>query len=338
VVIALAGVIAGRASSSQNNAPQGPSGSPSAAPGLASRVDPSLVDVYTVLGLEGEAAAGTGMVLTSSGEVLTNNHVVEGATSVRVTDVGNGRSYDATVVGTDKTDDIAVLHLSGASGLATVSLGDSSKLAVGDAVTAIGNAGGGGGTPSVTTGNVTALGQSIVASDQVDGSEERLRGLVQTDAALAPGDSGGPLLDNSAHVIAVDTAASSNYQFQSGTSASFAIPVNLAMSLARQIESGVSSSSVHIGPAALLGVSVEGSTGTAGALVAGVQNGSPAKQIGIVSGDVITSLGGAPVDSPTSLSGLMAQHHPGDNVSVVWTGIDGRLHTATARLVEGPAT
>jgi S1-C subfamily serine protease len=276
------------------------------------------------------------MVISSSGEVLTNNHVVEGATSVSVTDLGNGHTYRATVVGTDKTNDIALLRLIGASGLATVKVGNSSKVTLGEAVTAIGNAGGMGGTPTVSTGNVTALNQTITASDEVDGSAEQLSGLVQTNASLQPGDSGGPLVDNSAQVVAIDTAASAGFVFQSGLSASYAIPINQAISIARQIEAGKGSSTIHIGPNALLGVVVQGSAFVAGAQVNNVESGSPASQAGITAGDVITSLGGQNVDSPTTLSNLMYSHHPGDSVKVGWVDSSGQRHSATVRLATGP--
>lgn len=333
VVVAFAGVLAGRASFVSSGHP---SGAP-AASGVAAKVDPGLVDVDTQLGLEDKAAAGTGMVLNASGEVLTNNHVIEGATSVSVTDIGNGRTYSARVVGTDKTDDVAVLQISGASGLATVTIGDSSKLLVGQAITAIGNAGGTGGTPSVATGDVTALDQAITASDEVDGSVEELTGLVQTNADLQPGDSGGPLVDNSARVVGIDTAASAGFQFQSGSRQAYSIPIDEAVSIARQIEAGEASSTIHIGPAALLGVDVESSPATPGAAVVEVEADSPASGAGITNGDVITSLGGQTVDSPTDLTNLVESHHPGDDVKVGWVDALGHQHSATVILAVGPA-
>ncbi len=344
VVVAVVSVLAGRASnSSRGFSPSKPSsggsGSSSGAPaasGVAAKVESGLVDVNTQLGLNAGTAAGTGMVIGSSGEILTNNHVVEGATSVSVTDLGNSHTYSATVVGTDKTNDIALLRLPGVSGLATVRVGNSSKLTLGQAVTAIGNAGGTGGTPSVTTGNVTALNQTITASDEVDDSSEQLSGLVQTDASLQPGDSGGPLVDNSAYVVAIDTAASAGFQFQSGSSVSYAIPINQALSIAHQIDAGNGSSTIHIGPNALLGVVIQGSLVVPGAQVENVESGSPASQAGITAGDVITSLSGENVDSPTTLSNLMYGHHPGDSVKVGWVDSSGQRHTATVRLATGP--
>src|SRR5690349_10780617 len=121
---------------------------------IADRVSPGLVDVTSTLGYASATAKGTGIVLTSNGEVLTNNHVINGATSVSVTDIGNGKTYKATIVGYDESHDIAVLQLSGASGLTTAATGDSSSVRVGDKVVALGNAGGAGGTPAVAAGAV----------------------------------------------------------------------------------------------------------------------------------------------------------------------------------------
>lgn len=183
---------------------------------VAAKVDPALVDVNTVLGLEGAAAAGTGIVLTADGEILTNNHVVEGATSIKVTDIGNGKTYTASVVGYDRSEDVAVLKLANASGLTTASLAQSSSVKVGDAVVGIGNAGGAGGTPSAAAGKVTALNQSITASDESSSSSEQLTGLIQVDADIQSGDSGGALVNSAGQVIGMDTAASTGFQFGQG--------------------------------------------------------------------------------------------------------------------------
>ena len=186
---------------------------------IAARVSPGLVDVVSTLGDQNGEAAGTGMVLTSTGEVLTNNHVINGATSISVTDIGNGKTYTATVVGYDKTKDIAVLQLQNASGLQTVNLGDSSTVTVGQNVVAIGNAEGKGGTPSVVTGSVTALNQSITAGDEGSSDSEQLSGLIQTNAPIQPGDSGGPLVNSAGQVVGIDTAASSSSQTPSAQAA-----------------------------------------------------------------------------------------------------------------------
>jgi S1-C subfamily serine protease len=295
-----------------------------------------------VLGYQQESAAGTGIVLTSTGEILTNNHVVEGATSIRVTDVHNGRTYTGEVVGTDATQDIAVIQLENASGLVTANLGNSSTLKTGEPVLAIGNAGGVGGPPSTAAGAVVALGQSITATDDSGANPENLTGLVETDAPIQPGDSGGPLATASGQVVAIDTAASSGDQYQSSSTQAYAIPINTALGIAGQIENGDSSTTVHIGEAAMLGVEVEpaadasGAASTTGAFIAEVVPGSPAASAGLSRGDVIVSLNGQAVDSPSDLSKLMSSRHPGERVTVGIDDSSGQLETVTLTLAAGP--
>jgi len=316
---------------------------------LQAKVDPGLVDVVSTIDYGEGEAAGTGIVLTSSGEVLTNNHVVEGSTSIEVTDIGNGKTYTATVVGYDVASDVSVIKLQGASGLQTASLGNSSTVAVGESVVAIGNAGGAGGTPSAAAGTVTGLGQSITASDEVTGSAEQLANLVETNADIQPGDSGGPLVNASGHVVAIDTAASSSFQFQfagsqnSSVTQGYAIPINKALSLAKQIESGKSSSSVHIGNSAFLGVEVASTSayygyGSAapGASVVGVLPGSPADEAGLASGVTITAVAGHTVTSSTNLQEIIGQLHPGQKATVTWVDQYGNSNKATITLATGP--
>ena len=145
--------------------------------------------------------------------MLTNNHVIDGATHITATDIGNGKTYEATVVGYDPSHDIAVLQLQGASGLATAKLGDSSKLSVGDAVVGIGNAGGAGGTPSIAGGAITGLDRSITAGDELGGKTEQLTGLIETNADIQAGDSGGPLVDSQGTRDRHDTAGSAGFGF-----------------------------------------------------------------------------------------------------------------------------
>ncbi len=278
---------------------------------IAAQVSPGLVDVVSTLGYQHAQAAGTGLVLTASGEVLTNNHVIEGSTAVKATDVGNGRSYPAKVVGYDRSHDIAVLQLEGASGLSTVTLGDSGSAAVGQEVVALGNAGGKGGAPSVATGRIIGLGASVSASDEAASTAEQLTGLIHHNAAIQPGDSGGPLVNTAGQVIGIDTAASSTFQFRPGQSQTqaFAIPVNQARSIASQIEARTSSGTVHIGATGFLGVEVRATADAAangvpagtGAAVAGVLPGSPAERAGLTDGDVIVSAAGRSVSSPSAL-------------------------------------
>jgi len=326
----------------------GGSATSSSAAALATKIDPGIVDINTELGYQNGAAAGTGMVISSSGVVLTNNHVVDGATKIQVQISGTGPTYTAKVVGTDPTDDVAVLQIEGASGLKTVPLGDSSKVTAGDAVVAIGNALGRGGTPAVSAGSITAVDQSITASDQGGANAERLSGLLQIDATLQPGDSGGPLVSAAGKVIGMDTAASGGTRFSSESNVGFAIPINQALSIASDIEAGKSSSKIHLGASPFLGVEIAtssssgafggaGSSSGRGAVVAGVVSGGPAAKAGITTGDTIVSLDGQSVTAPSDLSTLIANHHPGDSVRVGWVDSSGQQHTGSVTLATGPA-
>ncbi len=290
-----------------------------------------VVDVTTVLGYRDAEAAGTGMVLTSDGEVLTNNHVVEGATSITVTVLSTGESYSATVVGTAPSQDVAVLQLTGAAGLTTVPIDDDGGAAVGDPVTAVGNAGGDPTSTSAATGTVTALDRSITASDETGSDAEQLTGLIETDADVQAGDSGGPLLDAEGEVVGMDTAASTG-----GAVQSYAIPIGTALDLAGQITAGVDDATVHQGLPAFLGVSVQ-AAGSGGAAVAGVVPGGPAASAGLAAGDVITSVSGTSVTAPEDLTTALSGADPGDQVSVTWTGTAGTGHSATVTLATGPA-
>ena len=308
---------------------------------IAAKVDPAVVDVNTVLGYANGRAAGTGIVLTSDGLVLTNNHVVAGATSISVTSIGTGKDYTATVVGYDRSEDVAVIKLAGASKLPTANLANSSAVRTGDGVVAIGNANGAGGTPTVAAGTVRALDRSITAGDESTGASETLTGLIEVDADIVAGDSGGPLVNGSAQVIGIDTAASAGSKSGAGNGTGsgdgYAIPINQALTIAKQIESGQASTVVHIGQTAFLGVQTRPNTsGGSGALVTGVVSGSPAEGAGLSRGDLITSLDGKTVESATSLTSILDGHHPPDRVALGWTDANGQSHTATVTLAAGP--
>ncbi len=311
---------------------------------LEAKVDPAVVDIVTTLDYGSGEAAGTGIVLTSSGEILTNNHVIDGATSIKVTDVGNGKTYTATVVGYDESADVAVLQLQGASGLKTASI-STSGVAVGESVVALGNAGGVGGTPSGEAGTVTALDQSISAADEATGASEQLSGLIESNADIQAGDSGGPLVDSSGKVVAMDTAASSGFQFQGGRrtpggTQSYSIPISEATQIAKQIEAGDASSTVHIGTTAFLGIETAAASEsgqTSGVDVTGVVTGSPAADAGLAAGDVITALDGTSLAAAGSLSSALVQHQPGDKVTVTWTDESGGTHATVVVLAVGPA-
>lgn len=306
--------------------------------GIAATADPYVVDIVSTLGLQRAQAAGTGIVLTSSGEVLTNNHVINGATSISVTDVGNGQRYPASVVGYDRSEDLAVIQLQNASNLSTAQLGDSSKVAIGDPIVAIGNAGGKGGTPSAVPGNVTALDQSITASDEDGTNEQQLNGLIRVAANVVPGDSGGPLVNTDAHVIGIDTAASSGYRMQAEGGEGFAIPINYALTVAKQIESGQATDKIHIGPTGFLGIAGNPApSGQSGVVITQVVPGSPAAIAGLVAGDRIVSINGTAVDSPATLTNLLVPHHPGDRLTIGVIHQSGRQASISVQLGVGPA-
>jgi S1-C subfamily serine protease len=298
-----------------------------------------VVVIETQLSYAGGEAAGTGMVLTRSGEILTNNHVIRGATTIRVVVPGTGRSYGAKVVGYDVSADIAVLRLSGASNLKTVSLGNSSTLRIGQSVHAVGNAGG---TGSLTksAGQVTGLSRSITVNDESGGSA-RLAGLIETDAGLEPGDSGGPLFNASGKVVGMDTAAS---VFQDVVSSDgYAVPINRATRIAKLIVTGKSSATVHIGGTAFLGVSAASTDAVPGydytqpgAVVAEVVPGGPADSAGLASGDLITAIDGHAVASPAAVGSLVLAQKPGATVTVGYVDPNGTSRTANVKLGSGP--
>jgi len=305
-------------------------GGTSAARGAGRSSTTGVVVIQTQLGLSNGTAAATGMVLSSSGEVLTNNHVVRGATQIRVRVPATGRSYGARVLGYSLSADVALLELTGASGLDTVSLGNSSTVGLGDDVTAVGNAGG---TGRLTTkaGSITGVGRTITVGDE----RARLTHLLETDAGLRPGDSGGPLLDGAGRVIGMSAAASLELGSRTTGSDGYAIPINRAMTVARQIERSDSSASVHVGPTPFLGITVASSR-LSGVVVASVKAGSPAARAGLETGDVIVSFNGNAVRSYPKLVARLLRWHPGDTVRIAWVDGSGTRDTAVVTLTSGP--
>jgi S1-C subfamily serine protease len=291
------------------------------------------------------AAAGTGIILTSTGEVLTNNHVVAGSTSITVTIAGRSGTYAADVVGVDPTKDVALIQIEGVSGLPTATLADSSTLQVGEPIVAFGNALGQGGTPRESQGSIVALDQSLTAS--AGNTSEQLTGMVQIDASIAPGDSGGPIVNSAGQVVGMITAGQSQGRVSTATNIGFAIPTNTALTVVNQIRSGEASSEVILGQVGYLGVQVSdlnasiaarlGLSSTSGALVTGVVAGSPAASAGIGRYSVITAAAGTTVDSSATLGSALHAHKPGEQVSVTWIDSGGSSHTASVSLTTGPA-
>jgi S1-C subfamily serine protease len=292
-----------------------------------------VVIVETRLAYGGGVGTATGIVLTSSGTVLTNNHVIRGAGAIKVTVPSTGSTYTATVAGYSVSKDVALLKLRDASGLQTVQTGNSSTVRVGDRVVAVGNGGGRGLTTK--SGRVTGLGQSITISGD-DGAPFTLPGLIESTAPLRSGDSGGPLLSNG-RVIGIDAAASGGSYFRA-SGQGYAIPINRALKIAGRIESGRSSSTVHVGPTAFLGVRLGGrdDSDVPGALIERVAAGSPADKAGIGANDVIVAFAGKRVASPAALRNLVLQASPGETVRVAWIDPTRGRTTTTVRLVAGP--
>jgi S1-C subfamily serine protease len=277
--------------------------------------------------------------------VLTNNHVIQGATSIRITVGGAGRGYDAKVLGADPTDDVALLQVQGLSGVPTVQLADSSTLRVGEAVIALGNALGQGGPPAATQGTVSGLNRTVTAQNETGGAEQ-LHGLIQTDAQISPGDSGGPLVNSAAQVVGMITAGSSGGSRTRATNVGFAIPMSSAISVVNQIRSGKPSDDVVIGEPGYLGVEAQdldaqaaarlGLDQTSGALVVGTVPGSPAEQAGIAPNSVITAIDGRRIGSADELGRAIHTVKPGEELRVTWSDAQGS-HTADVRLISGPA-
>ena len=300
---------------------------PQDAMAAVAQVGPTIVDIDARLGYQSAVGAGTGIVIGPS-TVLTNNHVIAGATDLTVRSIGNGQTFPGTVIGFDRRHDIAVVQLAG-GGLQPANIGNSDTVAVGEPIVSLGNAGGVGGAPSAVDGRVVALNQTVSASDALTGSTETLDGLIQVDAGIRPGDSGGPTVNAANQVIGLNTAASDNYHL--GRGQGFVIPINEAMAIAGQIQGGGGSPTVHIGPTAFLGVGVNDAAGGAGAVVRQVIPSGPAAGAGLAPGDVITSINGQPVNSATALTNILDQHHPGENVTV---GLENR--TTNVTLADGP--
>jgi S1-C subfamily serine protease len=365
---------------------------------IYARIAPSVVDVTSSLRYDGETAEGTGFVINAAaGLILTNNHVIRDATEVTVTLTSTGRQYPARIVGTDMPADVALLQVqvaasagglgnpvspghgspgSGSPGrvspgtatpgqaLVTAPIGDSRSVVTGAPVLAIGNQAGAGGAPAVASGTISGLGQTIEANDVTSGFTETLHNMLQTTARIAPGDSGGPLADESGQVIGMDTAAGS------GDPSGYAIPIDDALAAARLIAAGQPAPGVTTGARGFLGVVISRpgsdppsrtgagsasapppcvqttSEATApawtaasrlGAVVAGVLCGTGAAQAGLAAGDVITSVNGQRVSSPPALTAIVSGWRPGTLVTVALISASGQQRTMLVRLDVAPA-
>jgi S1-C subfamily serine protease len=312
----------------------------------ADAVRPGIVTIITTLasedGQSGGQGAGTGMIISKSGEVLTNNHVIENAERIDV-ELADGSTTTAKVIGYDVHDDVALLKLEDTSG-EPVPIGDPTATSISDSIVVIGNALGRG--IQVTPGTVTGLDRQITATDNNGANAETLTGLIQVEADVQPGDSGGALVSADGKVIGMTTAASANgWRFRENTAgAGFAIPIDTALSIVDQIRNNEEVDGVHVGPRALLGVLLEpsdsqlggGTSDTDGALVRDVDEDGPAANAGIEAGDLIVGLDDADVRSSDDLQDALNTYHPDDRVEVTWSDESGNTESATVKLVEGP--
>ncbi len=229
---------------------------------VTARVEPAVVDIEADIQYSGGTSSeGTGMVLSTDGLVLTNNHVINGAKTIRVTLAATGRVFSATVVGYDATHDVALLRLNGAAGLKVVAVGNSAQVTLGTPVLALGNAEGQGGLPVLAQGTINSLDKTISPTDESTGATETLHGMLQTNANIVSGDSGGPLANAAGQVIGMDTANASSSQGSSPV-LGYAIPIDTALSVADQIAAGQASATVQIGLPGFLGVLVPQSNST----------------------------------------------------------------------------
>lgn len=286
-----------------------------------------VVLVDTVLDYGTGEAAGTGLVLTADGIVLTNHHVIGDSTSITVTVPSTGREYVADVVGYDATDDVAVLQLEGASGLSTVAT-DTGAATKGTSVTALGNAEGGG-TLVAADGAVTDPSSDITVSDD-NGGTESLDNLIEVTSDVVSGDSGGALLNDKGKVIGMNVAASSG----SADVVGYAIPIDTVLTIATSILAGDTGGDLALGYDGALGVQLFAASGAP--VVAGVVDGGAAADAGITSGSTITSFAGADVTSADGLATSIAKHAAGDRVRVGWTDTNGTTHSATVTLGRAP--
>jgi S1-C subfamily serine protease len=307
------------------------------------------VDYNAGMGIATATGAGTGIVLTDDGEVLTDNHVIAGATDLKVTDPSTGRQYSATVAGYSIEQDLALLKLHGASGLTVAPLGDSGHLRIGQHVAAVGNADGNG-RLVLTHGSVISVDETTTAVNSMailTYYTETMTGLIKSDAPTVGGDSGGPLLDDSGRVVGIDVSGSEKIGVVD-IPRSYSMPIDRAQAIVAQIHAGASHDTVHVGPTPFLGLITGGTF-----VVDGVTEGcstlpnqgdcvqsllpdGPASALHPELPFLLTSIAGQTVNSHADVVEILNGHTPGQSVQVQWLTADGKSHTGTVTLTEGP--
>ncbi|WP_040799046.1 S1C family serine protease [Nocardia higoensis] len=325
---------------------------------VAAALTPAMVHITTRTRAFGQGSAGSGIVLTADGQVLTSHHVIKGAEEVSVVSVATGEKFEATVLGYDSTADIALLSLIGAEKLPIARVGASAGLRVRDEVLALGNAGGTGGTPTATPGRITALNSTIVALNAADFSRKALRGMVEIEAPVSPGQSGGALADWQATVVGVVTASAGQTEPEPEPAAptstesqrpgaspprerseparagGYAVPIDTAMKVVEQIRSGIPSDSVHIGQTATLGVLISDAR-PSGARVDVALYGLPAYGAGIRDGETIVSLDGRAIGSSRALRNAIDKRRPRETVRIGVVGANGVERVVSVELALG---
>ncbi len=313
--------------------------------GILSKVEPAVVDIQTsgtitqggfFGGTQQFQAAGTGMIITSNGEVLTNNHVIANASTIKVQLFNQTKLYNATVIGADPSHDVAVIKIQGVSNLPTVTFGKSSSLQVGDSVVAVGNALALQGLPTVTQGIVSGLHRSIsTGSNGTTAGPTTLTDMIQTDAPINPGNSGGPLVNSSGQVIGMNTAIIASTGSEPTQNIGFAEAIDSVLPIVHQIEAhpNTSTSTITSGKA-FLGVDIETLTpqiaaqlglpsNLSGVIVIQVVPGSPASTAGITAGSVITKVDNTTVKTAAELVTAIQKKAAGDRVTIYWTNSSG---------------
>lgn len=302
---------------------------------ITRRIAPAVVDVSSlVITPQGMAdVAGTGMLVSKTGLIVTNNHVVEEATRIWVTLPSEDLRYKARFLGADPVDDVAVLSIATGRRLPTVTLGDSRRLSVGAAVLAFGNSLGAGGLAARSHGSVTALRQQINATSETGADAEHLRGMIETDVPITPGESGGPLVDNRGRVVGMDTAALPASAALKVPLA-FAIPARRVVRIIHDVVSGREGGGVVLGPPPYLGI--EGTSTRYGVRVVGVEPATPAATAGLRPGDLLVSFDGRHVTTMDELAALIDRERPGRYVRLAYRSHRERLRTARVRIATGP--
>jgi S1-C subfamily serine protease len=321
---------------------------------IARLADSGVVTISALDAFSEDRLSATGIVVDRAGEVLTNNHAVEGATSIMVQLGGVGRSYPAIVVGTSPSRDIAVLTVAGAEGFQPLAMAGSDELHPGSSIVVVGNQGPG--APAASSGEVVGVGKRLAATDPVTEAPENLVGMIEMNVPVQPGDSGGPVLDASGQVVGMTTAGEEIADGLVPADAAYAIPIAVALGVAGQIEAGLDGPGLVLGAPAFLGVEAETYNQVveagpppvlallsdqqpqpaSGALILRVVSGSPAAMAGMRAGDVIVRLAAARVNSLASLVTSLEDLHPGSHVEVCWVDPSGNSASAIVDLAAGP--